>query len=135
MGSYAGPAAGVAVILAGILAIMIWKGVGKKSVHWLALFTGLTGSYIVVGYLGSLATYKVYGTGVVTLVIIFGGLLFWLEVVKGKKPHKHRTPLTALALGVALMAGNGGVQHVVQHATTNGTRVVSHVSNSIGGGG
>jgi len=134
MGSYAGPAAGAAVILAGILAIQLWKGVGKKSPHWIALFTGLAGSYIVVGWLGSLATYQVYGVGIIALVIIFGSFLFYLEVVKNKKPHKIRTPITAFVLGVALMAGNGGVQHVVQHATTNGTNVVSHISNSIGGG-
>lgn len=135
MGTNAGPAAGAAVILTGILVIMLWKKAGKKAPAWIALAAGLCGSYIVVGYLGSLAAYTVYGVGVTALVVIFGGMIFWFEAVKGKKPHHVRTPVVAFALGVALMAGSSGVQHVVQHATTSVTDVVNQGTSQVGGGG
>lgn len=134
MGSNPGPAAGAAVILLGIVAILAWKGVkGHKLLAWIALAAGLCGSYVVVGYLGSLATYSVYGVGVIALVIIFGTLIFWFEVIKSRKPHKTRTPAVAFALGVALMAGSSGVQHIAQHATNTVTTVVDRSVSGVNG--
>jgi hypothetical protein len=136
MGTNAGPAAGAAVILIGVMAIMIWKGTGKHSkiVHWIALAAGLCGSYVVVGYLGSLATWSLYGVGGTALVVIFGGMVFWYEAIKGKGAHKFRTPAIAFTLGVALMAGSSGVQHIAQHATDTVTTVVDHTVSGVNGG-
>jgi len=134
MGTNAGPAAGAAVILIGILAIMLWKKVGKKSPAWVALAAGLCGSYLVIGYLGSLAGYALAGVGITALIIILGGFVFYLEAIRGHRPHHIRTPLTGFILGVALMAGSGGVQNVVQHATTQVTNVVNHGAASVGSG-
>lgn len=134
MGTNAGPAAGAAVILGTILAITLWKGAGKRFPAWLALATGLTGSYIVIGWLGSIAALNIYGVGIITLAIIACGLIFWHEAVKGKKAHKIRTPVIGFILGVALMAGTGGVHTVVQHGTSNLTSVVQHGESKLGGG-
>lgn len=133
MGTNAGPAAGVAVIFATILAITLWKGSGKRWPAWLALATGLTGSYIVLGWLGSLATLSIYGVGIITLAVIGCGLTFWHEAVKGKKAHKIRTPVIGFVLGVALMAGTGGVHNIVQHGTANLTSVIKHGETKLGG--
>jgi hypothetical protein len=135
MGTNAGPAAGAAVILLGILAIMLWKGVGKKSPAWIALAAGLCGSYIVVGYLGGLSGYSLAGVGITALIVILGGFVFWLEAVRGHKPHHIRTPVTAFILGVALMSGSSAVQGAVSHATTSVTNVVNHGAADVGGNG
>jgi len=119
-------AGGIGLILAGIVAICIWKGHGKKLPAWLALFAGLFGSYTVLGWLGGIAADTVAGIAITTVVVILGGFLFWLEAVKDKGHHKWRTPIIAFAVGVALMAGNGGIQHAVQQGTVHLTSVVQH---------
>ena len=123
-------AGGIGLLLAGIVVICIWKDHGKKFPAWLALVAGAFGSFTVLGWLGGLATYSIVGVAITTVVLILGGLIFWLEAVKNKKWHKHRTPIIGFAVGVALTATFGGVQHVVQHSTTQVTTFVSHTTNA-----
>ena len=120
-----GTSAGVAVILASLAGVLLWKKKAKKSVAWLALFAGLFGSYTVVGWLGAFATSRILGVGILTLIVIVGGVIFWHEAVKLNGHHQYRTPVIGFAVGVALTASFGGVQHAVQHGTTQLTSFVN----------
>jgi hypothetical protein len=121
-------AAGIGLILGGIVIICIWKDHGKKAPAWLALVAGMFLSLTVVGWLGGLAAMSILGVAITTVVLIFGGLVFWLEAVKNKKWHKYRTPVIGFAVGVALTASFGGVQHAVQQGTVNLTSVITHAT-------
>lgn len=121
-----GTSAGIAVILAALTGICLWKlNKDRKSVAWLALFAGLFGSYTVLGWIGTLATGSIFGVGILTLIIIVGGFIFWHEAVKGNGYHRYRSPFVGFAVGVALTASFGGVQHMVQHGTVQLTSVIN----------
>ena len=120
-----GTSAGIAVILASLVAVCLWKKKGRKSVAWMALFAGLFGSYTVLGWIGTLATASILGVGILTLVLFVGGFIFFHEAVKNNGHHQYRTPFIGFAVGVALTASFGGVQHMVQHGTTQLTSIVN----------
>lgn len=122
-------AGGIGLLLAGIVGICIWKKHGKKFPAWLALLAGMFASVTVIGWLGGLATISIVGVAVTTVVLILGGLVFWLEAVKAKGHHPYRTPIIGFAVGVALTATFGGVQHVVQHSTVQVTTYMSRATN------
>jgi hypothetical protein len=123
---------GFGLILAVIVGILIWKKHGKKSPAWLALFAGLFSAVAVVGWLGNMAIASFYGVGIMTAVLILGAVMFWIEVVKGKTPHIWRTPVFAFALGIALAATFGGIQHAVNNTTVHLTSVISKHTGSNG---
>lgn len=123
-----GTSAGIAVILASVVGVCLWKKKGKKSVAWLALLAGLFGSYTVLGWIAGLATASILGVGILTLILIVGGLIFWHEAVKLTGHHQYRTPIVGFAVGVALTATFGGVQHMVQNSTVQVTSFIHHTS-------
>jgi hypothetical protein len=121
-----------AVFLAGITAVLMWKKASVKWVSWLALATGLTGASVVLSWLGTLATVQVYGAGIVGLTLVIGGIILWHEMVKGKRPHRIRTPLIAFFWAVALMSAGGaagnaahGVSHGITTTVDRGTTAVT----------
>lgn len=117
----------IGLLLAGICALKIWKKHNpKKPPGWLALFAGAFASATVLGWLGGLVDYSIAGVGILLFVLVLGGFLFWIEVIKKHEPHLWRTPLTAFAVGIALTASFGGVQHAVQNGTTHLTSVIQH---------
>jgi len=62
--------------------------------------------------------------------------LFWLEVIRKEKPHKVRTPLVGLALGVLLVGLGGNVGSVVSHTVQDiGNRTGTTVQNAINSNG
>jgi peptidoglycan/LPS O-acetylase OafA/YrhL len=117
-------AGGVGLTLAAVAGICIWKKHAEKFAAWMALVAGLFASFTVISWLGSMAAMTVAGMAVTTVVVILGGLVFWLEVIKKKAPHRFRTPVVAFALGVALTATFGGVQNAVQHSTVQVTTFI-----------
>jgi hypothetical protein len=123
-------AGGIGLLLAGIVAICIWKNHGKRSPAWLALLAGMFGSGTVLSWLGGLVDISVVGIALTTVVLVLGGFLFWIEAVKGKKPHQWRTPIIGFAVGIALTATFGGVQHAVNQGTVHLTSVISRTPNA-----
>jgi hypothetical protein len=119
-------AGGFGLLLAGIAAIKIWKGHGKRPPGILALLAGMFASGTVLVWLGGLVAYSIAGVAVTTVVLVLGGFLFWIEGVRGTKPHKWRTPALGFIVGIALTASFGGVQHAVQQSTVNMTSYISH---------
>jgi uncharacterized membrane protein YfcA len=117
----------IGLLLAGICAVKIWKKhETAKPPGWLALLAGAFASATVLGWLGGLVDYSIAGVGILLFVLVIGGYLFYIEVMKKHKPHPWRTPLTAFVVGIALTATFGGVQHVVNHGTVNLTSVIQH---------
>jgi len=123
-------AGGIGLLLAGIVGICMWKNHGKKLPAWLALVAGMFGSVTVIGWLGGLADISIVGVAITTVVLILGGLVFWIEAVKAKGHHKYRTPIVGFLVGVALTASFGGVQHAVQQGTVHLTSVITRTTNS-----
>lgn len=119
----------IGLLLAGICAIKIWKKHDTaKPPGWLALLAGAFASATVLGWLGGLVTYSIAGVGILLFVLVLGGYLFHIEVIKKHKPHPWRTPLVAFAVGIALTATFGGVQHMVNQGTIHVTSVVQHTT-------
>jgi hypothetical protein len=119
-------AGGIGLLLVGLAGVLIWKDHAPKARAWLALVGGAFAAGTIVSWLGGMAYASIAGASIFLVILVVGGLVFWLEAIKGKKPHKVRTPVIGLAVGVALTASFGGVQHVVQQSTVNLTSVVSH---------
>jgi drug/metabolite transporter (DMT)-like permease len=117
----------IGLLLAGICALKIWKkhNTGKPP-GWLALLAGAFASATVLGWLGGLIDYSIAGVGILLFVLVLGGFLFYIEVIKKHHPHPWRTPLVAFAVGIALTASFGGVQHAVNNGTTHLTSVIQH---------
>jgi hypothetical protein len=122
-------AGGIGLLLAGIVAILIWKDHGKRPPGRLALLAGMFSSGTVLSWLGGLVAYSIVGVAVTTVVLVLGGIVFYIEVIKNHKPHKWRTPLVAFAVGIALTASFGGVQHAVNQGTVHLTSVISRTTN------
>ena len=119
----------IGLLLAGICAVKIWKGHNaKKPPGWIALLAGAFASATVLGWLGGLVDYSIAGVGILLFVLVIGGYLFYIEVVRKHKPHHWRTPLTAFAVGIALTATFGGVQHAVNQGTVHVTSVISRTT-------
>jgi uncharacterized membrane protein YfcA len=117
----------IGLLLAGICALKIWKKHNvQKPPGWLALLAGAFASATVLGWLGGLVDYSIAGVGILLFVLVLGGFLFWIEVIKKHHPHPWRTPLVAFAVGIALTATFGGVQHAVNNGTTHLTSVIQH---------
>ena len=133
----AGAAAGsasTAVVLLAIAAVLWWKGASLRLISWLALFAGLTGSAVIVNWLGSLATVSVYGVSVLGLFIIVGAVILWHELIKKRDMHKIRTPIVALLWGAALMAAGGGVAGALAHQVSSVTsNVTDQTTNTVVG--
>jgi cytochrome b subunit of formate dehydrogenase len=113
--------AGIGIVLLIITGVLIWKEHGEKARAWTALIGGAFASTAILGWLGGVAAMTVGGAAVVTVAAVVAPLVFWLEVVRKKKPHKWRTPIVGLVAGAALVATFGGVQHAVDHSTVQVT--------------
>jgi uncharacterized membrane protein YfcA len=121
----------IGLLLVGVCAVKIWKKHNvQKPPGWIALLAGAFASATVLGWLGGLVDYSIAGAGILLFVLIIGGYLFHIEVIKKHKPHPWRTPLVAFAVGIALTATFGGVQHAVNQGTV---RVTSVVHRTTGG--
>ena len=79
----------------------------------------------VLGWLGGLVDISIVGIAITAVVLVLGGYLFWIEAVKKHKPHQWRTPIVGFAVGIALTATFGGVQHAVNQGTVHLTSVIS----------
>lgn len=125
----------VAVFLAAVAVVLLWKKTAPRAVAYLALAAGLTGASVVAGWLGNLATMQIYGAGVLTLFVVVGGIILWHELVKGRNPHRIRTPLIAFAWGVAVMSGAGAAGNLAHTASNAITSGVDHVTTTVTGHG
>lgn len=120
----------VAVLLGVITIISVWKKASPRATGWLALFTGLTGAPIFLSWLGPLATIAIYGVGIAVIAAIGGVVVCWHELVKKRGLHRFRTPLIALATGVALMTVTGVVGSAAHGLSDVTTNTVSHVTGA-----
>lgn len=129
----AGAAAGsasTAVVLLAIAAVLWWKGASLRLISWLALLAGLTGSAVIVGWLGSLADVSVYGVSVLGLFIIVGAVILWHELIKRRDMHKIRTPIVALLWGAAVMTAGGGIVGTLAHQASSVTTNITDQGTS-----
>lgn len=121
-----------AVILAAIAATLHWKRRVPRLVNWLLLFVGVGAATVITNALGGFSGISFFGVGVFTLVAIVAGIAFWEEAVKKNGLHHIRTPIIALAFGVALMGVGGTVGSAINHAVqTGGQNVNKVVTDSI----
>lgn len=123
-----------AVILAAIAGTLHWKHRVPRFVAWLLVFVGVGAATVITSALGGFSGINIYGVGVFTIVAIVGGIVFWEEAVKRNGLHRVRTPIVAVAFGVALM-GIGGtlganLQNAVKTGGANVNRVVTDSINS-----
>lgn len=121
-----------AVILAAIAGTLHWKRRVPRLVNWLLLFVGVGAATVITNALGGFSGISVFGVGVFTLVAVVAGIAFWEEAVKKNGLHHIRTPIVALAFGVALMGVGGTVGSTINHAVqTGGQNVNKVVTDSI----
>jgi hypothetical protein len=132
------PAAGasaVGVFLAVILAIQLWKKSSSRFTPVLATAVGLCCSALIIGWLGTIAEATIFGAGIIGLADLAGALVLWHEVVKKRGFHKMRTPMIALAWGIALAASGGAVGNAAHQTQTTITRSTDNVTNATTGKG
>ena len=121
-----------AVILAAIAGTLHWKHRVPRIVNWLLLFVGVGAATVITQFFGGFSGISIYGVGVFTLMAIIGGILFWEEAVKRNGLHRVRTPIVAIAFGVALMGVGGTVGQGLHDAVqTGGTNINKAVTDSI----
>lgn len=121
-----------AVILAAIAGALHWKHRVPRFVAWLLLFVGVGAATVITNALGGFSGISIYGVGAFTILAIVGGIVFWEEAVKRNGLHRVRTPIVALAFGVALMGVGGTLGLNLQNAIkTGGTNVNKVVTDSI----
>ena len=129
-----GTSAGAGVFLALIGGILWWKGKAPRAVAWLALGTGMCEAPLLLSFTGSLAGYSILGVGIVTVLVVGGGLVFWLEAVKRHGHHYIRTPLVGLIVGAALVSAGGTLGHFGHSVQTQVTNVVTNTGKTATGG-
>lgn len=129
-----GAATAVAVLLAIVLIINIWKKGSPRFNGWLGLAVGLTGASIILSWIGNFATLQIYGVGIMTAIAIGGGFVLWHELVKKRGLHRIRTPLIAIMTGVAFMTVGGVVGTAAQSANHVVTTGVTRVTGQTTGG-
>ena len=121
-----------AVLLAAIAGTLHWKRKAQRLVNWLLLFVGVGAAGVITQFLGGFSGVSIYGVGVFTVVAIVAGITFWEEAVKRNGIHRVRTPIIAIAFGVALMGVGGTFGHAVQNAVqTGGANVNRAVTTSL----
>lgn len=121
-----------AVILAAIAGTLHWKRRVPRFVNWLLFLVGVGAATVITQFLGGFSGISIYGVGLFTIVALVAGILFWEEAVKRNGLHRVRTPIVAIAFGVALMGIGGTVGSNLQNAVqTGGTNVNKVVTDSI----
>jgi hypothetical protein len=129
-----GTAAGVGVVLALVVAVLIWKKTWRKTAAVLAVFAGLCLSAMVVQYAGPLTAFSVGGVGVVTAGLIIG-VLVWLHELRGHGHHVMRTPIIGFTVGVLAMMAGGAIGQFAHHTQTSVVNTVhTGTSSTVGGG-
>lgn len=121
-----------AVILAAIAATLHWKKRVPRLVNWLLLLVGIGAASVITQFIGGFKHISIGGVGLFSLVAIVAGIAFWEEAIKRNGLHHVRTPIIALAFGVALMSAGGAVWNSLQEvAQTGGTNVNKVVTDSL----
>lgn len=129
-----GASVGAGVILGALALVMIWKRTMRKTAAILALLSGLCLSATVVQYAGVITGLSAGGVGIVTGILVIGGLIFVHEI-RGHGHHHKRTPAIGFAVGVAVMLAGGAIGQLGQHAQTSVVNTVHSGTNATVGGG
>lgn len=119
----------IAIVIAAIAALLIWKGLHTGVTNWLLLVAGIVGVGLVSQWLVPLiARWPLEAAGVT--LVIWG--LFYAEVVKKADPHHIRTALVSLATGMSLVLCAGVVGQLVTGAAHSTGPAVTSVVRHVG---
>jgi hypothetical protein len=113
-----------AVILAAIAGTLHWKKYAPRFVAWLLFLVGLGAATEIMKYVGAFTKMSIKGVGIITLIAIVTGIVFYAEAVKRHGIHRVRTPIVAVLLGVSLISMGGSIGHAVQQANKTGGKNV-----------
>jgi uncharacterized membrane protein len=123
---------GAAAVLLAIALPLIWHKRAPRFTAWLLLFSGLGLATVVIGLVGGIGSWSLFGIAIATPLTAALIVMFYLEVIKKSKIHRVRTPVIAFALGVLLVGLGGNVGGAISHSVQNiGNRVGTNTTQLI----